>query len=461
MPALLLFLLAFAMPAAALTLNEFQDKMHNHVSELSKSSTASVRFEILGKDQVLFSSNDDKALIPASGAKVLTAIAALEKFGPGYTFNTRVLKQGDDLVLVSNGDPYLVSERLWLLARDVARSGVKKVGAIKVGAGAYSETYRGLTEFEDSGEPFTAPVSPTALNFNSLEVHVVPERGGHSYAEITNEISQNNGTGHSLSVKSLGIVEGKERFSVNGSIGRNSPPVIVYGIVSNPENQIASAFAALLRKEGISVAKDFGGVLTETDPSGTLVAEQDSLPLQDLVRLFNTYSNNFMAEEIFQTLGTSKPQDPASLAKSRQVMSEFLARHPACKDSSMANGSGLSWDTRVSAHCFTETIAFAYREFRVFADLLGSLPAGGQTGTLKSRFKHAGNEIEAGKVRGKTGTLWSKQLATSLTGVTTTATGEKVLLSLIENDQRNDPGLLRGLKGWEDQCVELVQQLRL
>jgi D-alanyl-D-alanine carboxypeptidase len=127
----------------------------------------------------------------------------------------------------------------------------------------------------------------------------------------------------------------------------------------------------------------------------------------------------------------------------------------------MANGSGLSWESRVSAHCFVETMEFAYGEFRVFADLLGSLPAGGETGTLKSRFKRAGKEFDVRKVRGKTGTVWSKQVATSLSGVTVAGSGEKVLFSLIENDQRNDPGLLHGLKEWEDRCVELVQQLRL
>src|SRR5262249_16020402 len=140
---------------------------------------------------------------------------------------------------------------------------------------------------------------------------------------------------------------------------------------------------------------------------------------------------------------------------------EFLRRHNACHESVMANGSGLAWETRISARCFTETMQTAYRDFAAFADLLGSLPAGGQTGTLKHRFKGAGSEFQAAKVRGKTGSLWSKEVVSSLTGVTSAATGEKIIFSLIENDQRNDPGLLRELKEWEDKCVELVQQLRL
>jgi D-alanyl-D-alanine carboxypeptidase len=86
---------------------------------------------------------------------------------------------------------------------------------------------------------------------------------------------------------------------------------------------------------------------------------------------------------------------------------------------------------------------------------------GGQTGTLRSRFKRAGSGFDPEKVRGKTGTLWSKQVVTSLVGITQTAGGEPALFVLIENDQRNDPGLLSQLKEWEDKCVEYVQQLQL
>ncbi|WP_305808396.1 D-alanyl-D-alanine carboxypeptidase, partial [Staphylococcus epidermidis] len=86
-----LALVAIPLTAHALTLTEFQEKMRKHVASLSSKTTVSVRMEVLGKpDQVLFSQNEDQKLIPASGAKLLTAAAALEKLGAGYTFETRV-----------------------------------------------------------------------------------------------------------------------------------------------------------------------------------------------------------------------------------------------------------------------------------------------------------------------------------------------------------------------------------
>lgn len=463
--------LAWCADCLALDLPQFQEKMKKHVASLSSKTTAAVRFEVLGTGQALFSHNEDRKMIPASDAKLITSMAALEKLGPGFSFETKIFRQGDDLVIAGNGDPYLVSERLWLLARNVARLGIKKVGAIKVNNSAFAETYTGLREFEGSGEPFTALVSSTALNFNSLEIHVTPGEGkrpaleagpyGNPYAIFKNEVTVTAGSGKSVTVKPMEMSGNRQTFLVSGSIGRNAGPVIVYGAVAHPEAHIASAFAALLRKEGITVAQDFGGLVNSfSDLQKEPLTSLESPPLQDLVRLVNNYSNNFMAEALYLAISWS-PDSPASMLKSKKAVAEFLRTHSACTDSSMENGSGLAWETRVSARCFTETTQDAYRDFSIFADLLGSLPAGGSTGTLKNRFKRSGPGFEPLKVRGKTGTLWSKQVVTSLTGVTSAAAGSKVVYSLIENDQRNNPGLLRELKDWEDKCLELVQSLQI
>jgi D-alanyl-D-alanine carboxypeptidase/D-alanyl-D-alanine-endopeptidase (penicillin-binding protein 4) len=469
---LLVLLTLLPAKAQALTAEEFQAKFKAKVAELSGNITASVRVEVLGKDQVLFSHNEEKKLVPASSTKLISTLAALEKLGPGYTFETKVLQKGDDLILTGNGDPYLVSERLWLLAREVARTGLKQVGAIYVNNSAFSEDYKGLMEFQSSGEPFTAIVSATSLNFNSLEVHVIPSATGtakvelgpvpHGYAVIKNEVKQVGGGGKDLSIRPVSVNGNQETFVVSGTIGKNSGPVTLYASVRQPASYIAYAFAALLRAEGIKVSKDFGGaIFTPLSGSEKVLGSQESPALLDLVRLHNTFSNNFMTEQVFQALGAATSGSPASLAKSRQAANDFLHLRKSCSDASMENGSGLSWDTQISSHCFVETLQSSYRDFRVFADLLGSLPVGGQTGSLKSRFKKIGSDFQPWKVRAKTGTLWSKQAVSSLVGFTQTASGETVVFSLIENDKRNDPGLLRGMKDWEERCVELMQLVKL
>ena len=458
-------------PAATLSLDEFQAKMKRHVGSLPKQSTASVQVMLLGKDTTLFSHNADAKIIPASNTKLITAIAAMEKLGPGYSFETKVFRRGNDLVLQGNGDPYLVSERLYLLARDVARSGIKTVNSIRVNNAAYTENYKGLMDWDDTGEPFTAMISPTSFNFNSIEVHVLPSDGKrprlelgpvpHGYATVINEATMVAGRGRNITVRPVKLDKDKEVFRVTGTVGKGASPFIEYASVNLPESYVAHAFAALLRQEGINVAQEFGGVSFQPESGGEEIASIKSLPLLDLVRSFNTYSNNFMTEQVFQAFGAAAMGGAASLSKSQTAVRDFLNTRPGCKDAVVENGSGLSWKNRISARCFGEVMQTTYRDFRVFADLLGSLPVGGQTGTLRSRFKRVGPDIQPQKVRAKTGTLWSRGAVASLVGVTQVASGELAVFALIENDQRGDAGLLSGLRDWEDKCVEYIQQLKL
>src|SRR5690606_22429800 len=72
---------------------------------------------------------------PASAIKLLTTYVALEELGPAYQWRTEVyvdgpLKDGvldGDLLLKGYGDPYLLTERLWLLQRELRSKGVRHI----------------------------------------------------------------------------------------------------------------------------------------------------------------------------------------------------------------------------------------------------------------------------------------------------------------------------------------------
>ena len=49
--------------------------------------------------------------VPASTTKVLTSFAALSLIDPQTRFATRVVRSGDQIVLVGGGDPYLAVKR--------------------------------------------------------------------------------------------------------------------------------------------------------------------------------------------------------------------------------------------------------------------------------------------------------------------------------------------------------------
>lgn len=464
--------------ASAFTLEELHKQYDKQVDKLSDEIEVSFHIEELGTGKVIYSKNAERALIPASGMKIVTSAVALDELGPSWTTTTQVLQAGQrqgnklegDLVLRGEGDPYLVSERLWLLAREVARSGIVEIsGGIKVDQ-TYFDSDPGDLLSLGKGQPYAAKLAPTSLNFNSVEIHIqgrevdgkpFVEFGPlpHNYAELKNDVKIVSGTRRSVYAESLGMKNGKEVFRVFGEIGRNAKPDVVYISVEDPSAYIANVFAAMLRREGIKLGKDYAG-LEAKKASGAIVAQLESLPILDLIRLANTYSNNFMAEQIFRIIGAKRYDAPATKDKAIRVADAYLSQIPDCKNGSkVTNGSGLSWDGRISSLCFVRLLQKNYREFRGFADMIGSMPVGASTGTLKQRFSGFGSWFDPWKVRAKTGTLWSKGAVTSLVGFVPSKAGEHFVFSVIMNHKAKSDAPIPSMRQWEDQNVAFLQKL--
>ena len=89
----------------------------------------------LESGQVLAELNPDLPLIPASTAKLATAVAALDVLGPEHRFSTELLARGaltggvlhGDLVLRGGGDPFLDLADLLGLAVRLKNSGIREV----------------------------------------------------------------------------------------------------------------------------------------------------------------------------------------------------------------------------------------------------------------------------------------------------------------------------------------------
>jgi serine-type D-Ala-D-Ala carboxypeptidase/endopeptidase (penicillin-binding protein 4) len=84
-------------------------------------------------------------LPPASVAKAVTTAYGLDRLGPGYRFQTRLVADGTitdgriegDLWLVGGGDPILDTDALGAMARELVDSGIRQVtGAFRVSTDA-------------------------------------------------------------------------------------------------------------------------------------------------------------------------------------------------------------------------------------------------------------------------------------------------------------------------------------
>jgi len=315
--------------------------------------------------------------VPASTTKVLTAVAALDRLGPDATFTTSVVRDGDRLVLVGGGDPYLTDTR-------TKGSAVEKADLATLAAA-------------------------TARQVGSARVTL----------------------GHDVSLFSgPSVSPAWEKGYVGAVVAPVSPLWIDRGRVgaarsTDPAADAARRFAELLRAKGVDVVGEPSRVAA---PAGaTEIAEVTSAPLARIVERFLADSDNEVAEVLLRQAAIAAGE-PGSFAGGAKVVSDVLAAAGVSTDGLVLNdGSGLSRKNRISAATLAETMVQVSDTPRL-GSVLSGLPVGGFSGTLENRYDRSDAR---GLVRAKTGTLTGVH---SLAGVVTLSGGRPVAFAVMADD---------------------------
>jgi D-alanyl-D-alanine carboxypeptidase/D-alanyl-D-alanine-endopeptidase (penicillin-binding protein 4) len=139
-----------------------------------------------------YSRDADKAFIPASTAKIVTAAQAIAYLGPQYRFTTRLLATGTvvngtlkgDLILQGGGDPTLSPQDIRMLAHALATCdlAIKAIdGRIRTDESFFPTIGPQLGPWEKSDLPwyYAAPTSALSCNRNAITITV---RGSTSAA---------------------------------------------------------------------------------------------------------------------------------------------------------------------------------------------------------------------------------------------------------------------------------------
>ena len=121
-----------------------------------------------GSGRTVLAHQPQAPMNPASLAKLLTTLAALDQLGPAWTWSTPVWLLGSvndgvldgSLVIKGSGDPKLVIERVWLLLRRVQLLGVREIrGDIVLDRSAFAPNQADPADFD--GDPH-APLQRAA-----------------------------------------------------------------------------------------------------------------------------------------------------------------------------------------------------------------------------------------------------------------------------------------------------------
>jgi len=120
-------------------------------------------------DQILFEWQADKALIPASVTKIVSAQLAIDKWGLQHRFHTDFYQSGKTLWVKGYGDPFLISEEIDLLVGQLNQYLDDGINKIAIDA-SYFESNLQAPGRSKVSDPYNAPLSAVAANFNTAKL---------------------------------------------------------------------------------------------------------------------------------------------------------------------------------------------------------------------------------------------------------------------------------------------------
>lgn len=311
--------------------------------------------------KIIESSEGDLALPPASVAKAITALYALDRLGPGHRFATRLLTTGPvrdgvvqgDLVLSGSGDPTLSTDVLGDMAQALAAAGVRGVtGRYLAHAGALPD----IAEI-DADQPDHVGYNPaiSGLNLNFNRVHFEWKRGAQGY-DVTMDaraerfvpqvgMARMRVVNRDLPVYTYAAVPGADNWTVAvtalGNGGSRWLPV------RQPAVYAAEVFRTLAAAQGVRLPE---GEVVGARPAGTMVVERFSAPLAEVLRDMLRFSTNITAEVVGLTASGA-----GSLAASGEAMSAWLARSFGVA-AQFRDHSGLGGASRITASAMVSAL---------------------------------------------------------------------------------------------------------
>ena len=324
--------------------------------------------------EIVFSLNADMPLVPASLLKIPLAQAALTALGADYRFETHFYQNArGDLLVRGLGDPFLVSEEIALIAKRLSQQGLQRIRRLVVDDSAF-ESELDLPLEAGADDPYAARNSALAVNFNTVNLAWNTEQ------QI---ISAEPQTPLTEVARSLGR-----------SLAPGQPQRLNLG--SNPElglAQVQQLFAYFLTDAGIAVTDERFYREPLTDDWQLVYRHLNSRALRDILVGMLRYSNNFIANQLFLTLGAQASGYPATTENSKEALQARLADlyGPDFGDSQdlllMTEGSGLGRHQRTTASGFMRVL----EQFLPHVDLL---PVAGRalrkSGTLTGVYNYAG-----------------------------------------------------------------------
>jgi len=469
--------LAFSPALSAANLAARIDKLLNG-SPAANAAFWGIEIRDLKSGQVVYSKNQDKLFVPASNTKLFTIALALNRLGPDYTFETRVVAQAladpdgriaGDLRLVGGGDPDLSARTVPYtpgpvtgnplaaiedLADQIVARGIRRVSGGIVGDDT-RYVWEPYVENWSIGDPqfeYGAPVSALTVNDNAFLLRVRPgaEVGAAAALELNPPLEY-----YTIDNRVQTIAPGGERrvrferlagsfhIDLRGALPVASPPDDLELGIEDPALYAALAFRKALEERGVTVdgeARAEHRYPTRSGPIGNGPPVAPALPvsavelarhtspaLAEDLKITAKVSQNLHAEMALRAVGLAR-RGEGSREAGLEELKNFLASVGISPEGySLSDGSGLSRSNLVTPATVVRLLRYMndspWRD--AWRDLL---PLAGEDGTLMSRFIDGPAKS---RIHAKTGSLAH---VNALSGYAQRRSGQWLVFSIIVNN---------------------------
>lgn len=385
-------------------------------------SSFSLLVQEIGADEPLLAHNSGTAFNPASSIKTLTTLAALDTLGPAFTWQTELFALGPvsngvlqgDLLMKGGGDPFLLEDQLRNMLKALQRAGIEHVTGNLVMDGSYFDptVESGGNIDNQNGRSYNTEPNAIISNFQSVSFYFQPHPNGRDVVIITDPQLPNLKITNRLRLTDRSC-DGFQR-GVSFNLNDNDPSEVIfegrfpsgcrqYRMVREVLDAPGYTFGLFMQLWG-----ELGGTLDGRPRVGTApddlepVLTWNSLPMSDVVKSINKFSNNLMTRHLLLTLGAETFGSPATVDKGIEAIESYLVMKGM--DTSqliLSNGAGLSRDARITTELLNEILRSAWLS-PYMPEYVASLPINGMDGTMRNRLR--GTNI-SGRMHIKTGSL--------------------------------------------------------
>lgn len=439
-----------------------------------------VKVVALDSGRVLFEENAEKYFMPASNMKVFTVATAIERLTPNFRFLTSVFANArpdgsgtikGDLTIYGRGDISISTafyERdyfrgLDILADRIVQAGVKRIEGDLVGDESYftGEPVPYGWEWDDMQWYYGAEVSALPLNDNAVDLSVQPAKIGLPCivniqpSSIVFRILNTCRTSDAKENRDLTVKKDLDQnvLTISGTMPAGGAAFREPVTVSRPADLFVALLKQRLELKGVTFtgrsrvigAKDKTMLAVASTNAPVELVRFESPALGLIAAKTMKPSQNMYTETLLWTLGQEyrdarvmnfgqSDRNPFLNSKSTSaergvfVVKQFLNEIGVAPDGIIQyDGSGLSRHNLVTPAALVQVYRYMAAQSRNSAVWMSAQPVAGVDGTLRNRFK---GTRAAGNVLAKTGTI---DQVSALSGYVTTATGERLVFSVIVN----------------------------